>query len=312
MLNVVSCETAFENVGYGKCTFTPREITGMFIVPDDFLIKESDTSDLQTFLYNKITDPVKSKRVFPILGFVGVEDGSEEPVRETLGYGSTRTLKEGNYAWTFRFEKGGLCLLRSLQKINGQSVNVIFIDGAGVMFGAKKTVGGDTGLGGIPIDDFWANKWTISDGAGASTSLSVYLSFKPVHVNENLSFLSTSELSNFDIYSVRGVQDIVIDVVSATSSAIKYKLRDKCSGSVSSFSEVYETELKILTSAVVTDEDGIPETIDDIAYNDVTNEWTITLDPVRTSDSILSLADIATLTSNGIEGFESNRVSVPL
>ena len=308
MLNLVSCAAAFDNTGFARCTFNPREIVGALLVSPTFAISETDAEDLQTFLENAVKNPVKSERVLPVLNFVGVTDNSEEPVRETLGYGTTKTIRDGNYNWTFRFVKGGLCLLKSLQSFNGQDVYVIFIDAAGNLIGTKTTAG----LAGIPVDDYWANKWSASDGNGATTNLSVYFSFRPVYINERLSFIQTSTIDGFDISVIKGLQDLEIKLISATASTVVVQVADKCTGSVNDIADMFSDELEDPAAWVAVSLAGDDETIDDVEFNSTTKQFTITFDPVRTVATSLNLAPTDDLEDLGVVGYEGKAITVPV
>lgn len=308
ILNSVNCTSAFSNTGFGKCNFIPREIVAALIVSSAFVITETDAQNLQTFLDTQLKNPVKSQRVLLVPGFVGITDSSDEVVRETLGYGGTQTLRDGNYNWTMRFVNGGLCLLTSLQSMNGQVPNVIFIDAAGNLIGTKKA----NGLGGIPLEDYWANKWTPSDGSSVSANLSVYFSFKPHYINERLSFIQTTGMDDFDISMLTGYQDLVISTVSATAGSAIVNVADKCSGDSAGIGELYGNDLADpeLWSAVGFD--GTEQVISAVAYNDANNRYTLTFLPVRTVGSIVNLASVTDLEAAGVEGFEGVASRVPL
>lgn len=307
-LNSVKCTTAFANTGFGKCTFTPREIVAALLVSSSFVITEANTNNLQTFLEGAIHNPVRSERANLVPGFVAFTDSSDEVVREQLGYGGTATLRDGNYNWTFRFVDGGLCLLSSLQAFNGQRPNVIFIDAAGNFIGTKR----NGGLAGIPVEDYWANKWTPSDGASASANLSVYFSFRPETINEKLAFIQTANIEDFDLASIQGIQDLVLVPGAVAAASAVITVADKCSGSPEDFGDLYGADLADETLWTATGTDGSSQTISAVAYNSVTHEFTLTFDPVRTIDSIVGLAPIDDLETAGIVGFEGTSVRVPL
>lgn len=307
-LNSVKCTTAFANTGFGKCTFTPREIVAALLVSSSFVITEADTENLQSFLEDAIKNPVRSERANLVPGFVAFTDSSDEVVREQLGYGGTATLRDGNYNWTFRFVDGGLCLLSSLQAFNGQRPNVIFIDAAGNFIGTKR----NGGLAGIPVEDYWANKWVPSDGSSASANLSVYFSFRPETINQMLSFIQTANIDGFDLASLQGIQDLVLVAGAATASSAVISVADKCSGSVEDFGDLYGADLANDSLWTAVGVDGSVQTISAVAYNATTRVFTLTFDAPRTVDSIVGLAPINDLENAGIVGFEGTTVRVPL
>lgn len=297
-INSLNCVSAFENVGVGRCSFIPREIVGAILVPASFVITEANANDLQAFLQAAAQDPVTSARILPIHNFVGITDSSEEPVRQTLGYGSVRTIRDGNYGWTLQFVDGGLCLLSSLQAHNGQKTHVIFIDAGGTLIGTKKV----NGLGGIPVDDFWANKWTAPDGTNTAI-LSLFFSFKPVYINERLSFIQAGE--DLDFEAVVGLQDVVITALSAAAATATVALADKCSGD-NTFSDLFGADIAAGTGFEAVGVDGTVQAITTVAYNATTRVYTLTFSAPRTVATVLSLVDLSTLDIEGYEGTELN------
>lgn len=262
--------------------------------------------NLQSFLETASKAPLSANRILPIHGFVGIEDSSEEVTRETLGYGAVRSLRDGNYGWTLRFIDGGLCLLSSLQAFNGQKVYVIFVDASGNFIGTKK----GNGLGGVPVDDFWANKWTPSDGS-TTAGLSVFFSFRPEYINQRLAFIQTSSILDFDFGSITGLQDVNLTVLSSTDSSVTLKIADKCSGD-DTFSELFGEDLVNANGITAVGEDGSTQTIDSQSYNPTTKVYTLTFSPARTVGSIISLVDVSSLELAGIEGYEGTSVFAPL
>lgn len=302
-LNSVNCASAFANVGIGRCSFTPREIVGAILVSASFVITPSDAENLQAFLESEAKTPIKAIRILPIHNFVGITDSSEEPVRQTFGYGSNRTLRDGNYNWELQFVDGGLCLLTSLQALNGQKVYVIFYDAGGNLIGTKK----DNGLGGIPVDDFWANKWGVADGTNPA-NLSLYFSFKPEYINQRLAFVQATQDANFDFDAITGLQDVNITVISATANSVKVKVADKCSGD-DTFSDMFGVEIAADTGFEATSVTGSDQTVSAVAYDPTTRVYTLTFTPTRTETSILNLKDLDTM---DIEGYEGVAVRVPV
>lgn len=305
MINEIACTELFANTGFGQCNFSPREIFGILLVHPDFVIKDSDTATLQTFLTTSARNPNKGLRLRPIMGFVEAEDSSEEPVRQTFGYGATKTLRDGNYNWLFKFVNGGTCLLKSLQALNGQTPYVIFVDAAYNLIGTVK----DGGLGGIPVTDYWANPWNLNDGSGVATLFSIYLSFAPTYINQRLAFIQTATIPNFDISGVRGIQDVLLSVTAKSANSISVQLKDKCTGSLD-FGALYSDELDAPGAWVTNEPDGTAQTIDAVVYNAATKTFVLTFDPVRTEATILNLADISTLIGLGVIGYEGIPVTV--
>ena len=304
LINEIVCTELFPNTGFGQCNFIPDKIFGMLIVNPDFVIKDTDLPNLQTFLTNASRTTNKGLRLRPVMGFVGAEDSSEETVRQTLGYGTTVSVRDGSYAWMFQFVQGGTCLLKALRMLNRQYPYVIFIDSSYTLIGTVK----DGGLGGIPTSDYWADKWKLNTGADATT-FGLYLSFNPTYINERLAFIQTSTIPNFDISGVRGVQDVLLNVTASSASSISVQLKDKCTGSLD-FGALYSDELEDPTAWVATTTLGVAQVIDTVVYNSATKTFVLTFDPVRAAATILNLADISVLIGLDVIGYEGIPVTV--
>jgi len=305
LINELACTQLFANTGYGQCNFIPDKIFGMWIVNPDFVIKDSDLPSLQTFLTNAARNANKGLRLRPVMGFVGAEDSSEDTVRQTLGYGTTSSVRDGAYAWMFQFVQGGTCLLKALRAINRQLPYVIFVDSSYNLIGTVK----DGGLGGIPTSDYWADKWKLNTGADATT-FGVYLSFDPTYINERLAFIQTQTIPNFDISGVRGVQDVLLNVVSSSASTIVVQLKDKCTGSLD-FGALYSDELADPAAWSATTPAGVAQIITAVAYNAATQNFTLTFSPVRSTATLLNIADITALIGLGVIGYEGIQITVP-
>lgn len=302
IINQYVCSALFGNTGIGQCSLIPKEIKGFFIVPRDFVITQADANDLQSFLESSASEDLPSQRIFPVHNLVGITDNSEEPVRETLGYGGNATLRQGNYSWTFRFLDGGLCLLKQLQRFNQQPISIIFYDADGVLFGRQTS----TGLAGVPVIDFNANKWTPSDGS-VLAGFTVTVEFDSRHLNQDLAFLRDDTV---DLSEIKGLQAALIVVSAASAASITAQVLSACGGD--NLYDLYSTQLAdpgVWTAIGVT---GEAQTIDAIAAVPATKGFTLSFDPSRTVATNLNLAAVSLLDAAGIVGFEGQQVTVPV
>lgn len=306
-INSFSCATAFGNTGTNKCAFAPKEVVGMFIVPKSWSIKNDQVPTLQTYLEQSAKSPSKSSRIYPVHNFVGFTDSSEDVVRETLGYGETVTIRDGNYNWMFRFVKGGMCLLKSLRDRNGSDVYVVFIDKEGNLIGTIR----NGGLAGIPISDFWAPKWTLGDGSGTTSNFSVFMSFKPEYINERLAFIQTKN-SGLILEDIQGLQDLLAIPITAAAGTANVYVVDKCSGNNEDVADLFGDDLAEVSLWSASSVNGTAQTISAVAFNPLTKSYTLTFTPVRTVGSIISLASVDVLEAADIVGFEGSSSSLPL
>lgn len=292
-LNKTLCAEAFGNTGVGDCPFIPKHVVGMFIVPNDFAIDESDMENLKTFLQDAAYADNRRERILPVHGFVGIEDNTEDLVAETLGYGGIAVIREGKYDLTFRLGNGGLCLLKSLRKYNNRPVNVLLILSGGTILGVRS---GNT-MKGIPVDMFYALPLTFSDGSGTTTSFRVRLVIRPEYINDVLAFVETSS-DGFIPDEITGVMDAAVIDAGSASNSVKVKVEVGCGGS--NLIEDYETEMADETLWVVTDPtDGSTQTVTAVNIVDGVATLVGANLPAR-----VNLAPISVLKANGVVGYE--------
>lgn len=305
-LNSFNCSQLFGNTGSGNCDFLLKEIKGAIIVPNDVILTREDVAALQTYLEGKAKAALPSERFYFIHHLIGITDNSEEPVDETMGYGSLVRLRDGDYNWTFRFMRGGLCLLFSLQNFNGQPVSLLFYDSAFTIIGTKK----GNGLGGVPVNSFYANKWTPADGSTA-INLSFTVAIDSIYLNKRMAYIQTDE--SVDLASIKGLNDVTIETVSAAAGTATVRVIPVCGGSPEAFFDAYSADLVDEALWVANEKgSGDAETISAVAANSATKTFTLTFLPVRTADSIVKLVDTAALEVAGILNTESQPATVPM
>ena len=303
-LNFIACADVFGNTGIGKCSMIPKNVVSVFLVPNNFVITPANAANLQTFLQGKAQAANKSERIFPIHNINTFTDSSEDPVSETTGYGDVVPLRDGNYNWNFRYIKGGICLLKSLRKFNGQNLSVLFVDADGVIFG--RSLNGN--LAGVPLISFFQRKWSGSDSTTVA-NMSFDLSFKPQYINEQFGFVKDE---SFDPSSIYGIQDLIITQSGvSTDTVLNVSVSTACGGE--NVFDLFGEELADGTLWVVLNAlTGAPLTITSVAQNAATKSFVITLDAARTTAVIVSLVATDVLATNDIEGFESNSLEIPL
>lgn len=295
--NRIKCAENFANTGIGECDLVPKHIVGMFLVPASFEIKPDD--DVKKVLQDAAEEDKIRDRIFPVHGFVEVEDNSEDPNEQTFGYGGLSISREGKYDWSFRFDKGGLCLLKRLRSYNKSNVRVLLYDADGVIFGRSQ----DGNLKGIPLDLFYAPPFTLSDGDSTSTSFQVRVVLDPKYLNDSMAFVDTSDLG-FLPNEIEGLQDVHFEDSGSTSATIKVKAVAGCGSE--NVLETFESELADDALWVVKDaSDGSDLALTSVAISG--GIATITGDSSFPSDVIVNLADVSTLSAAGIVGYEGKQ-----
>lgn len=302
IINQYLCSALFGNTGIGQCSLIPKEIKGFFIVPRNFVITQANADALQSYLETAAANDLPTERIYPVHNLVGITDNSEEPVRETLGYGGNATLRQGNYSWTFRFLDGGLCLLRSLQRFNQQPVSILFYDADGVLFGRKVS----TGLAGVPVIDFNANKWTPSDGS-VIAGFTVTIEMDSRYLNQDLAVIQDE---NVDLTSILGLQTAMLNVTAASASSVTVQVMAACGGV--NLYDLYAAQLADETVWTAVGVSGAAQTISAVAGVPASKSFTLTFTPTRTEATNLNLVQVSDLETAGINGFEGQQVTVPV
>lgn len=301
-LNRMVCASDFANTGVGDCPLIPKHIIGMFIVPKDFVLTESDLEDLKTSLEDATKANSQNERILPVHNFVGMEDNSEDLVEETLGYGGISVIREGRYNLTFQLGQGGLCLLNSLRKFNGRPVRVLLYDAAGVLYGYKD---GST-IKGIPVELFYALPFTFSDGSGTTTAFRIRLVIDPSYLNDNLAFVATSG-EGFLLQEIEGLLDIRLEETTGSANPV-LKIKGFAGCGSQNVLKDYATELADEGMWVATNPaTGAPVVITSVAIND-DGIATVTLDSA--SDVRLSLVGVTALEAAGVVGYESRPITI--
>ena len=301
-INRFVCATEFANTGIGDCPIVPKHIVGAFIVPKDFEITAADAVTLKTFLEDKAAATLQKERILPLHNFVGVEDGSEDLVETTLGYGGISVTREGNYNFTYQIGQGGLCLQKALRKFNNRPVRVLLYDANGMLFGMKS----ENVVKGIPVELFYAMPMKLSDGS-AETAFHVRLVIKPAYLNENLSYIATAP-DGFMLQEIEGLMDVQLEVASRTASAIQVKGFAGC-GTINVLKD-YATEFNEGVTpearwSLLDPSTGTAITPTSISVN---TEGVATITLASDVDVIINLASSAVLATDGIIGFEGKPV----
>ena len=299
--NKIKCTENFANTGIGECDLVPKHIVGMFLVPESFEIKTDD--NIKEVLQDATEEDKPQDRIYPIHGFVEVEDNTDDAEEQTFGYGGRSISREGLYDWSFRFEKGGVCLNNRLRRYNNANVRVILIDADGFLFGRKV----DGNLKGIPLELFYVPPFGLSDGDSETTRFRVRIVFKPKYLNENMAFIDTED-EGFFPEDIKGLQEISF-ALAGTPSASSIAVKAVASCGAENVLETFETELADDSLWKVTDlSDGSDVTITSVAI--AGGVATITPDSTFPSDVTINLDSVSALDAKGIVGYEGKPLTV--
>lgn len=309
MINQINCTAAGSNTGIPDCALTLKNVIYGFLVPNSFVLSSANLLTPEATLAALQAASINDNpllRIYPLPQIVGMTDGTEETVVETLSYGTPVPVRDGVYNLTFRYTAGGNCVNNSLRSFNNKNMRWIGMDSNGVLFGTKV---GATMMG-IPLDYFEAKPFRFNDGAGAVANFQYMVSFKPVYVNEGLGFI---QLNTADVLAIGGLKNINLQLFSARAgNIIKVYALTGCGGV--NLYDTYSASLVTASNWIVT-EFGLNISITSVALDANAKAFTITLDTTdpdynAAGPFTVTLAAPSVLSGNGISGFEGKALIV--
>jgi len=308
ILNTIKCVGIGANTGFGDCFFDPKNIVGGMYVRDSFELTASQLASpalaLAALQAAAINDN-ENLRAYPFPEFDGLTDSTEDPVKQTLGYGNPSVVREGKYVLAFQFTKGGICVNNALRKFNGNKGKVILWDAEGTIIGTK--VG--TSLKGIPLTYFYARPFKLNDGSNVSL-YTIEFSFNPNYINDNIAFI---RLSLGDLSNIYGLQNAVLSLpIPRATAVIKAAVTKGCGGE--DLYDTYSAELAVVGMWRAT-RNGAAVNISSVAIDPNLKAFTITLDTTdpdynAAGPFVLNLAPVSVLTTGGVTGIEGKAIDV--
>jgi len=312
-LNKIFCGADVKNTGICECFFDPKLITGAIFVPKSKVFTSAELLDAAiAATLAAATMAAKASRIFPFQPFEAITDNTEEPTRQTFGYGTVKTVREGKYNWAFQFINGGLNLSNALRTFNGLigKYAVIFIESQNTLIGTSKLdANGDWGLAGIPMSDIYTRPWRPSDGTNV-TNYTTEFSFDPIYINENIAFKKVA-VESYLLADLAGLEDIKLsffDEGAEGEDEVTVTAETDC-GSTDVY-DLYKVELAQAAAWIVKDSAGAAKAIASVTADDDAKGWIIVLtgpDVFEDGDTI-QLAAPAVLAADPINviGYESD------
>lgn len=313
-LNKIFCGSDVKNTGTCECFFDPKLITGVIFVPKGKVFTAAELADAQIqATLEAAVSAAASGRIYPFQPFEAITDNTEDPTRQTFGYGTVKTVREGKINWQFQFINGGLNASNALRSFNGLigKFNVIFIESQNTLLGtSRKDANGEWGLAGVPMSDIYTRPWRPSDGTNV-TNYTIEFSFDPVYINEKIAFKKVA----FDSYllsELAGLEDIKLINGGVDGSEILVTAETDC-GSTDVF-DLYADELAQPTAWKITGADGTAKTVSAVAKNDDAKGWTVTAEETFEDGDVISLAAPSVLAAApiGIVGYDSIPLTLDL
>lgn len=313
-LNNFPCALLGSNTGFGSCTVDFKNIIGAIVVPQGTSFSQANTATPAAFLAALIaaTSAVKSARAYPISNFGEIKDGSESAVTEKLGYGSELVVRDGNFKWAFRIEKGGFCLSKALRAFNNMNVDVFFVDANSLVIGQRLVSGsGVVTFGGIPQFQAYQEPLKINDGSkntiymqNFSFAGNAFDNFGGVQLNAG-DFSNVLGLLPIYLYS-GGARVANVSLVKGTAGCVGADLGTQLGAALA---------LVGLWSVQDSVTGNFYATITSVSFSATTNTYTITVptaDPayVVGNPVNISLAAASVLDAAGLH-YESNTFTTP-
>jgi len=296
-LNKPICASNYGNTGFGECILEPGKILGAFQVTQDFEIAEGDITGLQQFLIDKVQADI-GERIFPYHQFINVTDNTEDVTINTTDYGAKIIIRDGFYDLTFRYTAGGVLAHQEFARNSGSGKFFLFYDDKGVLYGYKS--GGV--LKGIPVDVFKVLPWKVNTGADTA-QYNMRFIINPVYLNEgNLGFLPVTD---FNLFDVKGLQDVVYELVSLVGNVAKVRAFTKISGV--DLHGAFAAQFSSTGAWQAENESGSAVAITSVVDDTVNGGWTITFStvPFNAADKVyLRNADADALQALNVVGYE--------
>ncbi len=311
-INKIFCGSDVKNTGICECFFTPELLTGAILVPKGKVFTEDELKDavIQATLETAVMAE-QSLRIYPFQPFEAITDSSEAPTKQTFGYGTVKTVREGKYVWAFQFLNGGLNLSNALRTFNHLigKYAVIFLESQNTFIGtSKKDVNNEWGIAGVPLSDLYTAPWKPSDGSNVTVYM-IEFTMDPIYLNQRIAFKRVS----FDSYllaELAGLEDVKLseleDVVEGSTEATIGAETD-CGST--NFFDLFAAEIAQVTAWVVKKSDGTIVTVSGVVQNTVLKGWDITISGETFEDGdTIELADPEVLAAAPINvvGYESD------
>lgn len=277
-LNKIFCGVDVKNTGICECYFDPKLIVGAIYTPIKKVFTESELADTSiAATMAAAVSAAKVGRIFPFQPFEAITDNTEEPTRQTFGYGTVKTVREGKYNWAFQFLNGGLNLSNALRSFNGLigKYAVIFITNDNVLIGTmKRDVNGAWGLAGIPMSDIYTRPWRPSDGTNVANYTTEF-SFDPAYINEKIAFKKVS-VDEYMLSELAGLEDIILTALTSDPAPVNSFTAATDCGSTDVY-DLFSDELAQASAWKVTGSNGEDKPVGSVLANANFKAWDVTL-----------------------------------
>jgi hypothetical protein len=301
-IDTISQAIEAKNTGLPTKALDPKNIVGALIVPRKTTISASNALALQTYLQGLANNDVNENRLYPVGNFVEFKDNSEKSVKQSFGYGSRFTVRDGIYIWQFQFVKGGKGLNDALRTFNGSDWDYFFVDSKNVLYGYLN----NGKVQSIPNIENYTDPMIINDGKKV-TEYTIEFVFSPKYLNELGAVIADSDFDIMD--NIYGLQDVNLAVTAnATSKKYNITVKSKLNQDIGAlYSGSGGLAQASLWTAVVT-ATGVVLTVSSVAWDAATSSFLLTLGATGYPSAgtiTFNLVGPTELSTGGVAGFES-------
>ncbi|MDR1155074.1 MAG: hypothetical protein LBL04_10195 [Bacteroidales bacterium] len=294
------CSNSGGNTGKTACDLSAIVTVGVIATPKNAVIP-AGTENILDFLKSKFKEDNKANRWFPIVdkGWT-VTNNSEEPVIGTLGSGYSEKLRDGNaiYKYDLAFS---LCKSKSINQFDGWRGGIFLVSKDGRIIGRRQK---DGSLAAFIPTSLYTTANPLGDGQNISL-ISLTANFGDLKLFTEI--LDVSERIE-DVDELNGIIDVELSVAGKASGSVDVLVKTKCDGV--NLYDVYASELSAAAAwRLVNATTGVAATVTSVAAQAGTKSFRVT---ATAGTYKLSLAAISALENAGIEGYESNTITVTI
>lgn len=299
ILNKSNCIDGAPNTGVCDCPFAMESIRGIAPVGADFKIAAADLVDKASAMA-AIEDAIyaaRRERLWPIQIQDTPTDNSQEPTKDTNGYGGASIVRTGFFDVTLRATDNSMYLAQQLEQFNKKKNQKLIIwDEDGSVWGYTATNGDFLP---IPLELFYAYYKLPTPANVAQNLIEIMWEQTPFIRGYGVIALDPS----FFI-SLNGLQNIGLKFISRASAVIN--IDATILGCGENLGEEFETEAENVANWTAVDSvTGTSLTISSIVFNATTGHFVFTLSASPINPAKINLVGAAELKTGGIAGYES-------
>lgn len=317
------------NTGKIDDGFNPSLIVGTFIVPNNFVVEMSAAHFTNESLAKDLVDKIKdnlvrddeTQRIRYIGPYEQLTDNSEDPTKQTLGYGKSIIVRDGKPDHAFVFDTGGLQYFHSVLWLRGKhdKYKALHFDKKGNIYGTnfyaeiEDDINGVQAVGvkGFRLSKLYPTNWKLANGdAEAMYGVEIGLA-DDQEFNEHICVVETGE-------------DLAALAETLSVKDVDLRFSEAATGGIITFSmwigmhkinlaELVPTIVNPSNFVCVNESTGAEIDLLSAVPDNSTGTVIVTLDTsdpdyVATRKASLRLSDISALSELGFRYYESNKI----